>query len=419
MLLIKGGRLIDPLSGTDDVLDILIDGENVVKIDKGIEGDCQVIDANGLIVSPGFMDIHSHFRDPGQTHKEDIYTGAKAAAAGGYTTVICMANTSPVVDNVDTLNRIVDRAKSADIEVMQVAAITKGLRGEELTDFKALIEAGAVGFSDDGRGILNPRIALEAMEAAKDLNVVLSFHEEDIRLIENPGVNYGPAAEKLGLKGARREAEEVLVARDAILALNTGARIHIQHVSSALSVDIIRWAKGMGAHITAEATPHHFSLTEDAVGELYTYAKMNPPLRTENDRLAIIGGLKDGTIDAIATDHAPHTTEEKDTPFATAPSGIIGLETALAVGMTYLVRPGRLSINELLSRLTIGPARIYSLDRGYIKEGHRADIAIFDPDEVWQVNGFHSRSANSPFTGASLVGKVKTTIYKGKIIYEG
>lgn len=418
MLLIKGGRVIDPLSGTDEVLDILIDGEKIVKMGKDISYDCDIIDADGLAVSPGFIDIHSHFRDPGQTHKEDIYTGAASAAAGGYTTAICMANTSPVVDNLDTLSYILQKTKSTNIEVLQTASITKGLKGEDLTDFETILKAGAIGFSDDGKGMLNPKVALLAMEKAKGLNAVLSFHEEDDNLIDNPGVNFGPVAAKLGLKGARREAEEVLIARDAVLAMETGCRVHIQHISSALSVDIVRQAKRLGANITAEATPHHISLTEDAVLSYSTYAKMNPPLRTEEDRLAIIGGLKDGTIDAIATDHAPHTMEEKDVPFAQAPSGIIGLETAFAVGMTYLVRPGHLTLNELIRKLTVGPAGIYSLDRGYLKEGHRADITIFDPAEEWQVEGFNSKSANSPYMGARLTGRVRKTICRGRIVYE-
>ncbi len=417
MLLIKGGRIIDPLSGADGTGDILIDGEKIVKIGKDISCGCKVIDAGGLAVCPGFVDIHSHFRDPGQTHKEDIYTGAAAAAAGGYTTVICMANTLPPVDNADTLQYILDRAKDADIEVLQAACITQGLRGGELTDFDALLQAGAVGFSDDGKGISNPQTVLEAMREAAKSDAVLSFHEEDSRLIEDPGVNSGPAAARLGLKGAPAAAEEILIARDAVLAAETGCRIHIQHVSSALSVDMIRQAKRMGAHITAEATPHHLSLTEVAVHERGTSAKVNPPLRAEQDRLAIIAGLKDGTIDAIATDHAPHAAAEKDVPFAQAPSGMIGLETAFAVCMTYLVRPGHITLNQLIYKLTAGPAGIYSLDRGYIREGGRADITIFDPAEEWQVSGFRSKSANSPYMGAQLTGKIKKTICSGRVVY--
>lgn len=421
MILIKNGRLIDPMSMTDDKLDILIEDEKVVKIGKSIQENqnTKVIDASGCIVSPGLVDIHSHFRDPGFTYKEDIISGSEAAAMGGYTTVVCMANTKPVIDNVEDLEYVLQKAENAKIEVLQTAAITKGLGGQELVDMVKLRDAGAVGFTDDGKPIMNSRIVVEAMNLAKSLDVPLSFHEEDPDLITENGINAGEVAIKLGIKGSPHEAENVLVARDAVLALSTGAKVNIQHISSKVSVQIVRWAKEMGANITAEVTPHHFSLNESAVLEKRANAKMNPPLRTEEDRLAIIEGLKDGTIEIIATDHAPHSTEEKSGELVKAPSGIIGLETALALGITNLVKEGHLSIMELLKKLTINPAKLYNLDRGYIKEGKCADIVIFDPNQEFIVKKFGSKSSNSPFIGMKLYGKVKKTIHKGKIVYEG
>ncbi|MCG0276252.1 MAG: dihydroorotase [Thermosediminibacteraceae bacterium] len=418
MFLLKGGRVIDPGSNVDDYLDVLIDGEKIVKIGKKLQADAEVINAEGLVVAPGFIDVHCHFRDPGQTHKEDLNTGAMAAAKGGYTTVVCMANTSPVVDNQEILRYVLEKARKLPIEVLQVAAVTKNLEGKELTDMRALKETGAVGFSDDGKSILNPDVALEAMRKALELDVPLSFHEEDPRLIGVPGINEGPIAKQLGLCGAMRESEDVLVARDVVLALSTGARVHIQHLSSKTSVDIIRWAKSKGARVTAEVTPHHFSFTEEMVLSMGTNAKMNPPLRTEEDRKALLEGLRDGTIEIIATDHAPHSAEEKSVDFEKAPSGVIGLETALSAAITFLVKPGLLSLNEVLKKLTVNPAKLYSLDRGCIKEGSKADLVLFDPDEKWVVQKFASKSANSPFLGMSLYGRVKMTICGGKIVYE-
>ncbi|AYD39660.1 dihydroorotase [Clostridium fermenticellae] len=419
MILIKNGCVIDPLSKINEKFDILIDGENIVKIDKNINkiNNAKVIDASGCILAPGFIDIHSHFRDPGFTYKEDLLTGSKAAARGGYTTVVCMANTKPVVDNVDTLKYILDKARKAKIEVLQVATITKGMRGEELIDMHSLKEAGAVGFSDDGKPIMKSKVAFDSMKIAKELDVPLSFHEEDPNLIKENGINMGRIAKNLNLTGSPNEAEDVLVARDAVLAISTGAKVNIQHISSAVSVEILRWAKKMGANITAEVTPHHFSMTEKAVLEKGSNAKMNPPLRTEKDRKVIIEGIKDNILEIIATDHAPHTEEEKNNAFSKAPGGIIGLETALALSITNLVKPGYLTYMDLIEKLTINPAKLYNLDRGYIKEGHRADIVIFDPNEDYIVRDFASKACNSPFIGEKLSGRIKRTICKGKIVY--
>ncbi|WP_446899113.1 dihydroorotase [Clostridium sp. LBM24168] len=420
MILIKNGCLIDPSSNTEEKLDILIDDGKVSRIDKNIVNlpEMELIDASNCIVAPGFIDIHSHFRDPGYTYKEDIFTGAEAAAAGGYTTVVCMANTKPVVDNLCTLKYILDRAKSAKIEILQVASITKNMDGNELVDMYSLKKAGAVGFSDDGKPITNPKLVLKAMEMAKKLDVPLSFHEEDPNLIGQNGINAGNISEKLGLKGSSQEAENILVARDACLALSTGAKINIQHISSSISVELIKWAKKMGANITAEATPHHFSMTENIILEKGTNAKINPPLRTEKDRLSIIDALSDNTIEIIATDHAPHSLKEKNKEFSKAPSGIIGLETSLPLCIMNLIKPGFLTYMDMIAKLTANPARLYGLDRGYIKIGRNADIVIFDPTEEYTLNTFFSRSSNSPFIGSSLTGKIKFTIHRGQIVYE-
>lgn len=420
MILIKNGYLVDPLSGKEGNFDILIEGEKVIQIDKNIDkkSNTKLIDASNCIVSPGFIDIHSHFRDPGFTYKEDIFTGAEAAAAGGYTTVICMANTKPVVDNVDVLTYILNKAKSAKIEVLQVASITKNMSGKELVDMPVLKNSGAIGFSDDGKPLMNSNLVFNSMKMAKKLEVPLSFHEEDPNLIYQNGINSGIISEKLHIKGATSEAENVLVARDICLAISTGAKINIQHISSALSVALLKWAKKMGGKVTAEATPHHFSMTENMIIKKGTNAKINPPLRTENDRLSIIKALKDNTIEIIATDHAPHSSIEKIRKFSLAPSGIIGLETALPICITNLIKPGFLTYMNMISKLTINPARLYNLDRGYIKIGHIADITVFNPNEKYRVNSFASKSCNSPFLGQILTGRVKFTIHRGKIVYK-
>lgn len=420
MMLIKNGRIIDPESKRNETADILIDGDIIAKIENDIDADGidEIIDAKGRIVSPGLIDVHVHFRDPGLTYKEDIQTGSEAAARGGFTTVVCMANTKPVADNKDTLKYILSEAKKVQINVLQTAAVTMGLKGTEPVDMEMLKEAGAAGFTDDGFPIMDSEIVLKAMEMARKLNVPISFHEENSGLIVNPGINEGKISREMNMRGAPCVAEEIMIARDCILALETGARVNIQHVSSGRSVDIIKYAKSMGADIYAEATPHHFTLTENDVLKYKTNAKMNPPLRTEKDRMKIIEGLKDGIIDIIATDHAPHSKEEKECEFTKAPSGIIGLETALALGITVLVKSNHLTLTKLLEKMTVNPARLYNLSSGRIKEYAVADLLIFDPEERWTVDKFCSKSNNSPFIGWELYGKVKYTICGGKIIYE-
>lgn len=424
MLWIENGRLIDPKSQTDDVCDICIEGEHIAGIlpAGGAREKCspedEIIDASGRIVAPGLIDVHVHFREPGFTYKEDIETGAAAAAAGGYTTVICMANTKPIVDNEETLTYLRERAEHMPIHVLNTAAITKGFCGKALTDMQKLKAAGAVGFTDDGVPIADTAIVFEAMKLAKQLEVPLSFHEEDPALIGSFGVNQGAVSEAVGVAGASAVAEAALVARDCALALATGVEMDIQHISSADSVAIVRAFKALGENIHAEATPQHFALTEQAVLTKGTLARVNPPLRTEADRLAIIEGLKDDTIDYIATDHAPHSKEEKEKDMKLAPSGMIGLETALALGITHLVHPGHLTMGHFLEKLTVNPAKLYHLDAGHVAVGGKADIVIFDEDESWEVTEhFKSKASNSPFIGETLTGKVKYTICDGKIVY--
>ena len=420
MILIKDGRLIDPKRGIDDVLDILIEGKKIKKIGKYQRSDDyeRIIEAKGMIVSAGLVDVHVHYRDPGFTYKEDIASGARAAAKGGYTTVVCMANTKPAVDNEDTIRYILEEGEKTGIHVLTCAAVTKGLKGKELTDMEALKACGAAGFTDDGIPMMDEKLVKQAMEEARRLDVPISFHEEDPAFIENNGINQGEVSKTLGIGGSPALAEDVLVARDCMLALHTGAKVNIQHISSQNSVKMVRLAKEMGAHVTAEVTPHHFSLNEDAVLKYGTLAKMNPPLRTRMDRYEIIEGIKDGTIDIIATDHAPHSKEEKDRPLTEAPSGIIGLETALALGITKLVRKGHVTIMQLMELMSLNPAKLYGLDRGYIDEGADADLVIFSEGERWKVESFASKSSNSPFLGEELYGKVKYTICAGKIVYE-
>lgn len=419
MILIKNGRVVDPVTGTDEIMDVLIDGSMIVKTGKDIqETDAQIIDASGLVVAPGLMDAHVHFRDPGLTDKEDIQTGAAAAARGGFTTVVCMANTKPVVDNVDTLAYVQEKGEKTGIHVLQAAAVTKDLKGQELVDMEALADAGVPGFTDDGIPIMDEALLLEAMRKARELGLPLAFHEEDPTLMEAPGVHQGKVSEQLGYGGAPRAAEDVMVARDCMLALHTGASVCIQHISSKNSVELVRMAKKMGADVHAEATPHHFTLTDEAVLKYGTMARMNPPVREEEDRLAIIEGLKDGTIRMIVTDHAPHSAEEKAKPLESAPSGITGLETSLGLGIKSLVQPGHLTLLQLMACMSKNPAEFYRMIPGSIAEDAPADLVIFGENELWKVEKFASKATNSPFVGWELPGKVHYTICAGKIVYQ-
>ena len=429
MLLIRNGHIVCPVTGLDKVADVLISAGKIIQVEENIktgEGtwladkEIEEIDATGLIVAPGLVDSHVHFRDPGFTYKEDIETGAKAAARGGFTTVICMANTKPVVDNLETLEYIQKKGEQTGIHVIQTATVTKGMAGKELVDMDALAEAGAAGFTDDGLPIMDEEILRNALLKAAELDLPVSLHEEDPAYIKQPGVNMGAVSEKLNYGGASSKAEYVMVERDCKIAEGTGAALCIQHISAKESVDYVRQAKAAGADVHAEATPHHFTLTEEAVLEYGTYARMNPPLRTEEDRQAIIEGIKDGTIDMIVTDHAPHSKEEKDRPMAQAPSGITGLETSLALGIKSLVQPGHITLMKLIELMSKNPAEFYRMIPGSIREGEVADIVIFGEDEEWEVKEeeYASKAVNSPFTGWTLPGKVHFTICDGKVVYQ-
>lgn len=423
MILIKDGRIIDPKRGIDDVLDIVIDEGKIKKIGKYQRGEeyDRIIEAKGLVVAPGLIDVHVHFRDPGLTYKEDIQTGAAAAKKGGFTTVVTMANTKPPVDSVETVKYVLEEGKKTGIHVLPAACVSVGMKGQELTDMDALKEAGAVGFTDDGIPLMDQKLVQQAMIKARELNVPLSFHEEDPAFISENGINAGEYAKRLGITGSPALAEDALVARDCMIALHTGAAVNIQHISSANSVKMVKLAKELGANVTAEVTPHHFSLDERAISEYGSMAKMNPPLRTVEDRYGIIEGIKDGTIDMIATDHAPHSAEEKAIePMWKAPSGIIGLETSLALAVTKLVRKGHLTMVQLMEKMSLNPARLYHFDKGYIDEGADADLVIFDENESWVVtkDEIASKSCNTPFIGATLYGRVKFTICNGNVVYE-
>lgn len=427
MILIKNGRVIDPKSGFDGAADVILHEDKICRILKDKEQWQQsgiyenmmeeVIDADGMTVAPGLVDVHVHFRDPGLTYKEDIHTGAAAAAKGGFTTVICMANTQPKVDTVETLQYVLEEGKKTGIHVLSCAAVSKNFGGGELTDMEALKAAGAAGFTDDGIPLKDEKFVKQAMEEAARLDLPISLHEENPAFIQQNGINHGAVSDELGIYGSPALAEDSMVARDCMIALATGAAVDIQHISSGNAVAMVRLAKSLGANVWAEVTPHHFTLTEDAVLEHGSLAKMNPPLRTARDRELLIQGLKDGTIDMIATDHAPHSAEEKAQPLTKAPSGIIGLETSLALGITELVKKGHLTMVQLMEKMSWNPSRLYRLDCGRLEEGAPADLVIFDEKERWTVKEFASKAVNSPFIGAELEGKVKYTICGGKVVY--
>ncbi len=434
MILIKNGYVVEPESKNEGIADLLIEGDRIERLkfkgavtefspiifEKKLDEDTLVIDAHGMIVAPGLVDVHVHFREPGFEYKEDIGTGSKAAAKGGFTTVVLMANTKPTVDNVETLSFVLEKGRQTDIHVETCASVSKGQLGKEQVDFEALLKAGAVGFTDDGMPLMNVDFLKKAMEDSARLQIPISLHEEDPALISENGIHAGKASRHFGLTGSPREAESRLVERDVKLALETGAILNVQHISCKETVEILRKAKASpgGERIHGEATPHHFTLTEEALIEHGTLAKMNPPLRTEEDRQAIIEGLKDGTLDIIATDHAPHSQEDKARELTKAPSGILGLETALSLGLSELVEKAGMSMMDLITRMSYAPARLYGLEAGYIREGGPADLVVFDPNELWRAERFESKSQNSPFRGRMMLGKVKQTICGGRIVYE-
>lgn len=421
-ILIKGGRVMNPATGFDSVCDVYIIDGIIEKIGADItEQADKAIDATGKIVAPGLIDMHTHLREPGQEYKEDIKSGTRAAAQGGFTSVACMPNTSPVLDNAPLVEFVKNKAaKEGCVNVYPIGAVSKGQKGEQLAEIGDMKEAGAVAVSDDGRPVSNPVLMRHAMEYADMFGMLVISHCEDLNLVAGGSMNEGFVSTRLGLKGIPNAAEEVQIARDVILAKETGKRLHIAHVSTAGGVEIIRQAKKQGIRVTAETCPHYFTLTDEAVEGFDTNAKMNPPLRTQKDVDAVIEGLCDGTLDAIATDHAPHHRDEKEVEFAVAANGIVGLETALCLGITHLVRKKYLTLSELLAKMTCNPADILSLNKGKLEEKADADIVIFSDDEAYTVDKetFASKSKNTPYHGWEVYGRVECTIVGGKVVYE-
>ncbi|MBL9215862.1 MAG: dihydroorotase, partial [Opitutaceae bacterium] len=398
-----------------------VDGKFVKSLRPAQRKQAQVIDARGLVVCPGLVDIHVHFREPGQTHKETILTGSHAAAAGGFTTVVCMPNTSPPADNAGTVELIKNAARQAPIHVYPTGCITVGMKGQQLAPHGSLKKAGVVAITDDGLCVQSNELMRRAAEYAKMFDLPVLDHCQDESLTKNAVMNEGDVSTRLGLRGWPHAAEDIIVARNIILSAYSGAHIHLQHISSAMSVELVRRAKRDGVRITAEATPHHLALTEEALGTYDTHYKMNPPLRTEKDRRAIIAGLRDGTLDCIGTDHAPHTPDEKDREFDYAPNGITGLETALPVCLDVLVRRNRFKLPFLVDLLTRRPAALLHLPAGTLAPGAAADVCVFDPNEAWRYDarqGF-SKSLNSPWSGQELRGRVKATVVAGRLVYDG
>lgn len=423
ILWIQGGRVIDPANGRDAVGDIFaVDGILCSELTKTQKENAHKIDAKDLVVAPGLVDIHVHFRDPGQTHKEDIRSGSAAAAAGGYTSVVCMPNTSPVCDNAGTLQGIMDKvSREAVINVYPTGCLTLGMKGQQLAPTGQLQRAGIVAVTDDGLCVQNNEIMRRAVEYAHMFGLPVMDHCQDANLTEGAVMNEGEWSLKLGLRGWPNAAEDIVVARNAVLSRLTGAHIHMQHLSSATSVDILRAAKRRGIAVTGEASPHHIEFTDAHLQNYDTTFKMNPPLRTARDREALIEGLCDGTIDCMATDHAPHSATEKDREFDSAPFGIIGLENALASTLGTLYHSGRLSLSEVVALFTHKGAEICKLEAGTLCPGARADVCLFDPDEVWQVDTekFFSKSANCPWQGRELKGRIKSTFVNGRQVFDG
>lgn len=422
MIIIKNSRILNPKTNEDFQGDILIEEGKITRIDRDISlSDARVIDASGMYAFPGFIDLHVHLRDPGQTYKEDIVTGTRAAARGGYTTVCCMPNTSPVVDSVETVRYIVEKARDeGSVNVLPIAAITKGMEGRELTDIRALVEAGACGISEDGKSVMDAALLLEAMTIAKELDIPVMSHCEDKSLMGGV-MNFGSRSQELGLPGMKEVAEDVIAMRDILLARESGARLHLCHNSTALSYHFINFAKAQGVNITAEICPHHFTLSDQDIpdGDSGNY-KMSPPLRSPETVDVLRTGLCDGTYYTIATDHAPHSAEEKSRGFTGSPFGIVGLETAASLAYTELVKTGLISPLQMAERMSYGPARVLGIDKGEISVGKVADITLFDPNLQYEIHGadFAGKSTNMPYEGREVTGKVKVTIVDGKIVYE-
>jgi dihydroorotase len=419
-VLIQGGRVIDPASGRDEIADVLLANGVVEAVGPKLAANgADVVDARGCWVTPGFIDLHTHLREPGQEYKEDIASGGRSAAAGGFTTIACMANTNPVNDDPSVTDYILDRARQdSPVKVLPVAAATKGLAGEVMTEMVALAKSGAVAFSDDGKTIMDSGMQRRVLEYSKLTGKPVMVHAEDRCLVKDGVVNEGPVSTKLGLPGNPTIAETVHVARDIQLAELTGAHLHIAHVSSAGAVALIREAKNRGVHVTAEVSPHHLTLTDEATLGFSTNAKMAPPLRSARDVAACVAGLADGTLDAIATDHAPHAVHEKDVEFTAAPPGILGFETALPVVLA-LVRNDSVSAKQLVAALTVNPARVLGLAQGRLEAGAPGDVVVIDPERKWiydPAKGF-SKSRNSPWAGQEMHGRVTHTLVNGRLVY--
>lgn len=423
-LLIKGGKVINPATGVEDYLDILVEGEKIVKIAPNLTAypDTEVINAQGKIVTPGLIDMHVHLREPGFEDKEDIVSGTKSAAAGGFTSVACMPNTNPVIDSQAVVEFIKAKAKTeGSVNVYPIGAITKGLEGKELTEVAYLYKSGIVALSDDGKPVMNSEVMRRALEYSKMFKLPIICHCEDENLAADGMMNEGEMSTILGLKGIPNVAESVMVARDILLAQMVGGPVHIAHVSAKESVELIRRAKEQGVLVTAEAAPHHFTLTDEAVSSFDTATKVNPPLRKEEDLEAVQKGLQDGTIDVIATDHAPHTKEEKAVEYLYAPCGMVGLETALPLVLMKLVQPGILTLAEAIAKLTVNPAKILGLtNKGSLEVGMDADITIMDLEQEWIVDRekLVSKGKNTPFHGWQMRGKAVATIVGGEIVYQ-
>lgn len=418
-LLIRGGRVIDPANKINEVADVLIMDGKISAVGTDIQADTEnIFDATGKIVTPGLIDMHVHFREPGQEAKEDFVSGSKAAAAGGFTTVATMPNTSPVVDNAALVRSMVARADEVGIiNVKIIGAVTKGQKGQELAELRDMISAGAVAFSDDGHFDDNAKIFLNALDYLHGTDKVIICHEEETSLVKEGVMNEGRRSAILGLKGRPSVAEDIAVARDVLLAEYTGGRVHIAHISSARSVEIVRDAKKRGVKVTAEVTPQHLTMTDEMVNPADSSTKINPPLRTKKDNEALLAGLLDGTIDMIVTDHSPHAPEEKDREYIYSPSGFPGLETSLGILLTDLYHEDKISLETLISKMTYEPAKVFNLDAGTLSVGTRADVTIIDPNLSWTVDAkkFYTRGSHSPFVGRKLKGRAVCTIVNGKI----
>ena len=420
-LLIKGGRVIDPANGVDEILDVLIDNGTIARLGTHLTADgAQIVDAAGLAAAPGLVDMHVHLREPGFEAKETVTTGCAAAARGGVTTLVAMPNTRPATDCPEIVGLVREKAASTGVNVLPAGAVTVGQKGQELTDFAALKAAGVPALTDDGVPIQDQALLRQAMLRAKELDLPLLDHCEDRDMVQNYAVNEGEVSRALGLPGRPAIAEELQIMRDVMLAEETGAHVHICHISTAKGVDIVRQAKARGVRVTCETCPQYFTLTEDEVLRQGAMARVNPPLRTQADVEAIRAGLIDGTIDAIVTDHAPHTAEEKARPLPDAPSGMVGLETSLALALTGLYHSGLLPLSRVLALMSASPAALLGLDKGTLAVGRDADIVLFAPDEEWTIdkNRFATKGRNTPFHGRTVRGKVKYTISRGNIIYQ-